>query len=516
MKRSVADRDLRLEDAEEFQVAMTCDDRALIDAWLNGDHAPAVPERGILCVVTRSAGTRRLTYLVHEVVTPEANDVTFEGGVRFHRDYRQRVKEKADDLGGGLMYLHTHWGGDGTPSRQDVDVSRRQLHNDAQHLDHENPPLASGIVTEGGRWMVLGHEFPAGTSISDTEPRYTSAIRLVGDRFTKLPTNTEDEVTGAAGATGHWDADTQDRQVRLWGEDAQRMYGGLRVAIVGVGGGGSILAEHVARAGVAELVLIDFDVIKAENLNRQQGATEVDADVWTPKVDVAARVARRAATNPGFAVETVPRSVVEDDPDYSGHRHLLDCDVILHAADGHFTNWVLDDVAYAHLIPVISGGTRPETTDDGVLTDVSKSPITVAGPGHPCLECARQWNASKAKKQRAGGGPLPGEYGFEDDEAGVADDNEPAPAVISLNSIVAGMMHLRLQDLVLGVTGHKVGVKRFRPGAWDIQLGRDSCRSACSRPDRTATGEAHTMPLSKDYEFEKLRKEVQGRSLPYW
>ena len=516
MKAKVSDQDLALPDASEFHLGMTKDIREQLWTLLHGDEAADAYERGVMCVLTRSPGKKRLTYLVREVVPPNEDDVDFSEGVIFSREYRQRVKERADANDGGVLYLHTHPWGSGRPSWWDLQSGRKNLHNDAQHLDHTNPPLAIGVVTPSDDWMILGCEYPGSTSVSQGEARYASAILVVGERLEKLETYTGSEnVSGASGAIGSIDPETQDRQIRLWTREAQEAYAGLRVGIVGLGGVGSILAEHVARAGVDSLVLADFDVVKEENLNRQQGATSVDASIWRPKIDVAARTARRSATNPEFDVEQVYGSVVEDDPDGAAYRDLLDCDVILNAADGHWTTQVLDEIAHAHLIPVISGGTRPETDDNGVLMDTSKGPITISAPGHPCFRCCRQYRTKKAEKERHGGhepGPVYNFDGGNQNERGDEEDDEPAPSVISLNAIVAGLMHLRLQDLALGVTGHAVGERRYLPASWDFQMGRTECRSECDRHEIVAAGQGHIFPLSKDHKFEKVRTELKTRT----
>lgn len=524
MKTKVSDQDISLRDASEFHLGMTDDAKENIWSWLHGELAVDAYERGIMCVLTRSPGRRRLTYLVRKVIPPEDGDINLFGGVEFSRDYRQEVKERADTQDGGVLYLHTHPGGDGAPNKWDVDTGRRLLHNDAQHLDHPNPPLGIGIVTPEDNWMILGCEYPDGTSVSQGEPRYATAVRVIGDQLEKQDTYSGGrEVTGAAGAIGTVDPETQDRQIRLWTREAQETYAGLRVGIVGLGGGGSVLAEHIARAGVDGLILADYDVIKDENLNRQQGATSVDSSVWRPKVKVAARTARRAATNPDFDVQPVRASVVEDDPDISAYRELLDCDVILHAADGHWTTQVLDRIAYAHLIPIVSGGTRPETGDDGVLKATSKSPIMISAPGYPCFRCCLQYRPKLAEKERhrgrdpgpdydLDGGDWEGANVDEPDEAEDDPDEGPAPSVISLNTIVAGMMHLRLQDLTLGVTGHVVGERRYLPGSWEFQRGRAGCRSSCNREEIVATGQGHSLPLSTDHEFARVRDEIDAPS----
>jgi tRNA A37 threonylcarbamoyladenosine dehydratase len=51
----------------------------------------------------------------------------------------------------------------------------------------------------------------------------------------------------------------------------------MTVGIVGLGGGGSMVAEQIAHLGVGRIVAIDFDVVRTHNLSRIVGATGGDA-----------------------------------------------------------------------------------------------------------------------------------------------------------------------------------------------------------------------------------------------
>jgi tRNA A37 threonylcarbamoyladenosine dehydratase len=56
---------------------------------------------------------------------------------------------------------------------------------------------------------------------------------------------------------------------RLWGEGAvDRLFAG-HVVVVGLGGVGSWSVEALARSGVGQITLIDFDQIAESNINRQ-------------------------------------------------------------------------------------------------------------------------------------------------------------------------------------------------------------------------------------------------------
>src|SRR3989449_4017805 len=61
------------------------------------------------------------------------------------------------------------------------------------------------------------------------------------------------------------------------------------ISIAGVGGFGSIVAEHLIHMGFHEINLIDPDVLELSNLNRVVGAYYKDAQQKFPKVDVVKR-----------------------------------------------------------------------------------------------------------------------------------------------------------------------------------------------------------------------------------
>ena len=64
-----------------------------------------------------------------------------------------------------------------------------------------------------------------------------------------------------------------DRQVRLFGDRGQEILGGQKVAIIGVGGAGSLINECLARLGVGHLVVVDFDRLDTTNSPRIVGGT---------------------------------------------------------------------------------------------------------------------------------------------------------------------------------------------------------------------------------------------------
>lgn len=63
--------------------------------------------------------------------------------------------------------------------------------------------------------------------------------------------------------------ETFSRNCLYWGNENQDILKTKHVAVFGLGGVGGFCAESLARAGIGELTLIDFDKVSNSNINRQ-------------------------------------------------------------------------------------------------------------------------------------------------------------------------------------------------------------------------------------------------------
>ena len=81
---------------------------------------------------------------------------------------------------------------------------------------------------------------------------------------------------------------------RLYGQDALIAFSKAHVAIVGIGGVGSWVAESMARSGIGTISLIDLDDVCVTNTNRQIHA--ISENIGRPKITVMAE--RLKAINP--------------------------------------------------------------------------------------------------------------------------------------------------------------------------------------------------------------------------
>lgn len=78
----------------------------------------------------------------------------------------------------------------------------------------------------------------------------------------------------------------------------------MSACVVGVSGTGSIVAEQLARLGIGEIILIDFDKLEERNLNRILNSTI--ADIGLQKVEMFANAVRRY--RPDCGIITVTKS----------------------------------------------------------------------------------------------------------------------------------------------------------------------------------------------------------------
>src|SRR5258708_34278501 len=85
------------------------------------------------------------------------------------------------------------------------------------------------------------------------------------------------------------------------GSDAANTFANCVVAIVGLGGGGSHIAQQLAHIGFLSAQLYDGDTAELSNLNRLIGASLDDVQNNTKKGDIARRM--MLPVDPGMRIE---------------------------------------------------------------------------------------------------------------------------------------------------------------------------------------------------------------------
>jgi molybdopterin/thiamine biosynthesis adenylyltransferase len=121
------------------------------------------------------------------------------------------------------------------------------------------------------------------------------------------------------------------------GEEGQRRLLASTAVVIGCGATGSMLCNHLARAGVGRLRIVDRDYIELNNLQRQVLFDEDDLAQGLPKAVAAARKLRRV--NADIRIEDV---VADANPTNIEH-FIADADVVLDGTDNFETRFLLND-----------------------------------------------------------------------------------------------------------------------------------------------------------------------------
>ena len=249
---------------------MTAGQIALVRRHIfRGDHE----EHGAVLLVGSRRDEGRTTLLARELDL--LSDEDFPPGEHGYRQIAAaalaRLGNRAYEEGLGLLTLHSH------PRATD----RVALSGDDLEGHRRVFPYLQDIV--GGRpvgGIALGAQSADGEIwLSSEQIHRLECIEVIGERMETLRPGPAPRAALTR--------DRYDRQVRLFGAEGQARLKAMSVAVVGVGGGGSLIVEQLAHLGVGEIIAVDFDRVAEHNLSRIVGARAKDGRRGTKKVEVA-------------------------------------------------------------------------------------------------------------------------------------------------------------------------------------------------------------------------------------
>ncbi len=153
----------------------------------------------------------------------------------------------------------------------------------------------------------------------------------------------------------------------LLGDKAVQTLQSKTVMVVGCGAVGSFAIEALARSGIGNLILVDFDKVEESNINRQLFALQ--STIGTQKVDVA-RV-RISDISPDINVTTFNMFWDENsDPD-------IKPDFVIDAIDSVPSKVALYRWCAAHNIPFVASMGAAQKTDISMIQISKLSKTTV-------------------------------------------------------------------------------------------------------------------------------------------
>ena len=322
-----------------------------------------------------STGNQRYTALVYEILLPQEGERLLHGNASFQPKYLARAISSARQNHAGVAFMHSHpgtgWQG---MSDTDVEAERDVL---AYPAGATGLPLVGLTIGSDGYWSSRFWERDG----EGMRRHWCAKTRVVGPKSYRIYSNDHVETPPER-------KEVLRRTFDTWGHDAQSTISRLRVGIVGLGSVGSIVAEAVARIGVARITLIDPDSVEEHNLDRLLHATT--KDIGKPKVQVVATALDRNATAESVDIIALPKSV----HDREAYVAVLDCDVVFSCVDRPLARDVLNFIAIAHMIPVVDGGVAIETDRPKDRLFSAHWRAHLVTPYHQCLRCSGQYNSS--------------------------------------------------------------------------------------------------------------------------
>lgn len=155
----------------------------------------------------------------------------------------------------------------------------------------------------------------------------------------------------------------------VWGNKALQKLNNTKIAIFGLGGVGSYVAEGLARAGVGSFVLVDNDVVDITNINRQILA--LHSTIGQDKVSV--EKSRILDITPVAIVDTHKIFCSKD----SNYAILEDCSYVVDAIDTISTKIALIEECTQRNIPIISAMGAGNKLDPTLFeaTDIFKTSV---------------------------------------------------------------------------------------------------------------------------------------------
>ncbi|NNM77117.1 ThiF family adenylyltransferase [Sphingomonas sp. ID1715] len=229
------------------------------------------------------------------------------------------------------------------------------------------------------------------------------------------------------------------RNVELFGAKGQLRLKQANALIVGAGGLGSPLAQHLALLGVGNIAAADDEELSETNRNRFVGAFHSDSVPGTLKVDIIGRLIH--AIDPSIAYQGIPHSLLSAEV----FQAVRQADWVFGCFDEDGPRMILSELSIAYDKPYF------DLASDVPMNGVYGGRVTLSQRGTGCLKCLGLLDQADIRAF------------FATDDANEARDriygidrsllDERGPSVSPINGVVAA----------LAATEFMVAVTQMRP-----------------------------------------------------
>ena len=411
-----------------------------------------------LALYRTSTGAHRDSALIFGVVLPLERERALHGNASFTGEYLLRAAGLAAEHDAGLALLHSHprgvvW------QRLSADDRTAEADHSIAAIELTGLPLL-GLTLAGDSGVYSARFWPDRAGNEQAVPEWARTVRIVGPRFRIF-----------------YDPDLAPspqpnprllRTTHAWGAPVQADLARIRVGIIGAGSVAELVGEALVRTGIANVDVLDFDVVKEHNLDRLLFAT--DNDIGTSKAELLSNWLRRHAVAERVHISFADLSLVEPD----GWARALDCDVLFSCVDRPWPRFAANVAAYSHLVPVVDGGVSVDVDDLGCRGAEWRAHL--CAPGRPCMECLGQYDPADVGIERAGKlddpryiNTLPADHRLRTREN-----------VFAFSMACAGAEVLELLRAVVGPAGqYDVGAITAHWATGTVDRNPDECRPRC-------------------------------------
>lgn len=408
------------------------DHDALRDHLFPGDGK----EAAAILVCTREQG-RRLKYLVRSVV-PVPYDACRREPDRliWPTELLDEWLDQSEEV--GLVLIHSH--PSGYPEFSPLDDA-----SDQALMPYLYPYGCTDAPWHGTAIMIPDGTIRARLYARDMTPRPIDLVAIHGEEINLC-----------------WYADPLAPPILPFSAEMRAELSRVSVAIIGISGTGSLVAEMLLRMGVGELIVIDDDRVEPKNLNRILNTTADDAINGRLKVGVFKDAA--ALSHPGTRVIAVPERIGT----WPAIRAAADADILFSCVDTLDGRHIADRLATSMLQPIFDVGVSiPVFHPRGQMKIASISGrIDFIQPGRSTLLDRRVYSpeqlaAEDLRRQS------PEAFAHQVKEGYMPGSHEEAPAVISVNMRAASMV---VQELVARLTPYRKDNRPYARTEFDLVI----------------------------------------------
>lgn len=429
---------------------------ALRDHLFPGDGK----EAAAILVCTRDEG-RRLKLLVRSVV-PVPHDACRREPDRltWPTDVLDDWIDRTEDGGLALVLIHSH--PSGYPEFSPLDDA-----SDQELMPYLYPYARTDAPWHGTAIMLPGGAIRARLYARDMTSEPIDLVAVHGEEVNL-----------------YWHDDPPSQLILPFSAEMRAELSRLSVAIVGISGTGSLVAEMLLRMGVGELIVIDDDRIEPKNLNRILNSTVADGISGRLKVDVFKDAA--ALSHPGTRVIAVPERIGT----WLAIRAAADADILFSCVDSVEGRHIVDRLAASMLQPLFDVGVNiPVFHPRGHMKIANISGrIDFIQPGRSTLLDRRVYSperlAAEDLRRRN-----PRAFAQQVKEGYMPGSHEEAPAVISVNMRAASMV---VQELVARLTPYRKDNSAYARTEFDLVIEETThspeTEFPAQRPSQTALG----------------------------